>query len=64
MLCRIALWSSLGNTSDSFMAIIRHFEVARETGEMVVEVHCETVLRKAFSTWRQIGPPKQSHNAL
>ena len=28
-------------------------------GEMVVKVHCGTVLREAFSTWRQIRPPKQ-----
>ena len=26
---------------------------------MVVKVHCGTVLREAFSTWRQIRPPKQ-----
>ena len=26
--------------------------------------HCGTVLGDAFSTWRQICPPKQSHNAL
>ena len=32
--------------------------------EMVVKVHCETVLEDAFSTWRQIRPPKQTHNAL
>ena len=28
------------------------------------QVHCVTVLGAAFSTWRQIRPPKQSHNAL
>ena len=28
------------------------------------KVHFGTVLGDAFSTWRQIGPPKQSHNAL
>ena len=28
------------------------------------QVHCGTVLGDAFSTWRQICPPKQSHNAL
>ena len=30
------------------------------------QVHCGTVLGRgdAFSTWRQIRPPKQSHNAL
>ena len=27
------------------------------------QVHCGTVLGDAFSTWRQICPPKQSHNA-
>ena len=32
--------------------------------EIVVKVHCGTVLGVAFSTWRQICPPKQSHNAL
>lgn len=31
---------------------------------MVVKVHCGTVLGNAFSTWRQIYPPKQSHNVL
>ena len=29
-----------------------------------IQVHCGTVLGDAFSTWRQICPPKQSHNAL
>ena len=33
-------------------------EVARETGFEVVKVHCGTVLEDAFSTWRQIRPPK------
>ena len=28
------------------------------------KVHFGTVLGDAFSTWRQIRPPKQSHNAL
>ena len=28
------------------------------------QVHCETVFEDAISTWRQISPPKQSHNAL
>ena len=32
--------------------------------EMVVKVHCGTVLGNAFSTWRQMRPPKQSHNAV
>ena len=32
--------------------------------EMIVEVHCGTVLEDAFSIWRQIRPPKKSHNAL
>ena len=31
---------------------------------MVVHVYCGTVLGDAFSTWREIRPPKQSHNAL
>ena len=31
---------------------------------MGFQVHCGTVLGDAFSTWRQICPPKQSHNAL
>ena len=30
----------------------------------VVKVHYGTVLGDAFSTWRQIRPPKHSHNAL
>ena len=32
--------------------------------EMVVKVHCGTVLGDAYSTWRQIRPPKQLHNGL
>ena len=32
--------------------------------EMVVKVHCGTVLGDAYSTWRQIRPPKQPHNAF
>ena len=32
--------------------------------EMVVKVHCGTDLGDIFSTWRQIRPPNQSHNAL
>ena len=28
------------------------------------KVHCGTVFGHAFSTWRQIRPQKQSHNAL
>ena len=32
--------------------------------EMVVKVHCGTVLGNAFSTWPQMRPPKQSHNAV
>ena len=37
---------------------------AGERIEMVVKVHSGTVLGDAFSTWRQICPSKQSHNAL
>ena len=32
--------------------------------EMVVKVHCGTVLGDVFLTWRRIRPQKQSHNAL
>ena len=32
--------------------------------EMVVKVHCGTVLGAAYLTWRQIRPPKQPHDAL
>ena len=32
--------------------------------EMIVEVHSGTVLEDAFSIWRQICPPRKSHNAL
>ena len=28
------------------------------------KVHCGTALGDSFSTWWQIRPPKQSHNAL
>ena len=31
---------------------------------MVVKLHCGTVLGDEFSTWRQIRPRTQSHNAL
>ena len=37
---------------------------AEDRVEMVIKVHCGTVLEDAFSTWRQIRPPEQSHNAL
>ena len=36
---------------------------AEDRVEMVLKVYCGTVLGDAFSTWRQIRPPKQSHNA-
>ena len=32
--------------------------------EMVVKVHCGTVLEDAYLTWRQIRPSKQPHNVL
>ena len=37
---------------------------AEDRVEMVIKVHCGTVVEDAFSTWRQIRPPEQSHNAL
>ena len=37
---------------------------AEDRVEMVIKVHCGTVVEDAFSTLRQIRPPEQSHNAL
>ena len=56
---RLPYGAMLRNTIDSFMAIIRHFEVARETGGDGCQRALWVILREAFSTWRQIRPPKQ-----
>ena len=56
---RLPYGAMLRNTIDSFMAIIRHFEVARETRGDGCQRALWVILREAFSTWRQIRPPKQ-----
>ena len=58
---RLPYGAMLRNTIDSFMAIIRHSEVARETGGDGCQRALWVILREAFSTWRQIRP---QNNAL
>ena len=53
-----------GFASSCCSRIQRCIRCAGDRLEMVVKVHCGTVLGDIFSTWRQIRPPKQSHNAL
>ena len=40
------------------------WDCAGDQVRMVVKLHCGTVLGDEFSTRRQIGPRKQSHNTL
>ena len=58
---RLPYGAMLRNTIDSFMAIIRHFEVARETGGDGCQRALWVILREAFSTWRQNSSPKTIH---
>ena len=61
LLLRITrVWSS----AHSFTRYLPFCGCAGDWLEMGFQVHCGTVLGDAFSTWRQICPPKQSHNAL
>ena len=72
--CESALWDGFGGRTFNMTANSSPKTVPQCTFttmlcaghrvEMVVKVHCENVLEDAFSTRRQIRPPKQTHNAL